>query len=357
MVAVVALAGAAHVQAQGGGAVASISLDPNGLFRYEPVSGAVNDVSAEISGATLLVRDPGGLAIDDDSCGAPGTTTTAAACPIPADGTRVKALVRLGDGDDRYTGGLGGGRVDGDAGNDALVGSGVEALHGGAGDDTLALTGALPPAAHIVAYEGYANGDAGNDRITGGPFLDRLQGGEGADTMDAVGGNRDEVICEGADKVRLDWVDWWSTPDDEGCAGISRVDTAPAAAVSPTLVSSAKVTAKGTRRRPKLALTIGCPAGSAGCTASAVLYLARGAKAARALQWFFLYDRKLAAGAQHSLTSGGFEGTREKGDVNYFAEAMRPRKPVKATLALVNRDDQGRYRTRLVAMTITPPRR
>jgi hypothetical protein len=338
--------------------VGSVALEPNGRLTHEPVAGAVNDLSSAIVGGAVVLREPGGLLPIDTSCGdISGGPFTAVSCPFAAD-THVNATIRLGDRDDRYLGAIVAGRVEGGPGNDTLDGSGADYLLGGDGDDVLTLSATLPPESHILSREGYANGGAGDDHISGGPFFDTLRGDAGADTIDAVGSARDEVLCDAGDSVRLDWTDLWSAPaDDEGCPHLTRSDTAPPAAVAPKLLSHASLTAKGTRRAAKLPLTIGCPAGGPACTVSAVLYFARGDRAARAQQWFFVHERKVAAGASAQVVSGGFEGRREKGDVNYFAERMRQRNPLKATLALVNRDADGHLRTKLVAMTIKRPAR
>lgn len=104
----------------------------------------------------------------------------------------------VGDvGDDVAEGGAGNDTITGDAGNDALYGDGgIDDISGGDGDDLL------------VAGDGigdFLRGDDGHDRLIGSDdgdedpklgdttfFGDRLQGGDGDDTIDGLGG-ADEI--------------------------------------------------------------------------------------------------------------------------------------------------------------------
>ncbi|MGE0652062.1 MAG: calcium-binding protein [Alphaproteobacteria bacterium] len=71
----------------------------------------------------------------------------------------------FGAGDDTFTGGDAGERVDGGAGNDTILGmGGNDSLLGGAGDDNL-------------------NGNLGADTVAGGAGADFVRGGQGADLV------------------------------------------------------------------------------------------------------------------------------------------------------------------------------
>jgi Ca2+-binding RTX toxin-like protein len=97
--------------------------------------------------------------------------------------------------------------VDGGSGNDRLSGHGL--LLGGTGDDRLdggARTGALSPPR--------LDGQSGNDQVLGSAVGDRLAGGSGADSVSGRDGNdsirvrdgvRDKVRCgDGRDSVSAD---------------------------------------------------------------------------------------------------------------------------------------------------------
>ncbi|MBL8935100.1 MAG: calcium-binding protein [Archangium sp.] len=80
---------------------------------------------------------------------------------------------------------IGGGAVCGETSEGATIGTDVEVLSGGAGNDTLVC------AAAVVCT---VNGNAGDDAITGGGFDDTLNGGAGDDTI-IPGGGDDTVNC------------------------------------------------------------------------------------------------------------------------------------------------------------------
>jgi Ca2+-binding RTX toxin-like protein len=99
---------------------------------------------------------------------------------VVANHGRITGAINLGEGADRYEGSLSshGATVNGDAGDDSLVGGrGDDTLAGGAGNDTI-------------------YGDQGADTLNGGDGQDKLYGGEGDDTL--YGGLGDDLLEGGA---------------------------------------------------------------------------------------------------------------------------------------------------------------
>ncbi|MEM0985991.1 MAG: right-handed parallel beta-helix repeat-containing protein [Pseudomonadota bacterium] len=86
-------------------------------------------------------------------------------------GSRLRDVIRLGEGDDRVDGGGGNDRLLGQGGDDTITGgNGNDNLAGGAGGDLLL-------------------GGPGEDRLIGGGAGDNLQGGAGADILIGGGGS------------------------------------------------------------------------------------------------------------------------------------------------------------------------
>jgi hypothetical protein len=156
--------------------------------RLVAAPGEKNAVSAEWAGGYLIVRDTGAELKPSGLCSALDANT--ARC---APGTQVNE-VRLGDGDDSFTG-----RADafsgyayGEAGADAIEVEGrpsIALLDGGTGDDTLTAAG---------GWDSLVGGD-GADRLRGGAGDDRLYGGAGDDELDAGAGNDDLNGLTGSD--------------------------------------------------------------------------------------------------------------------------------------------------------------
>jgi Ca2+-binding RTX toxin-like protein len=136
-------------------------------------------------------------------------STPAGSCAAP-NSVRVWA----GAGDDTVHGSVCGATVEGEAGNDEIVSEGGwVALQGGAGADTLDARAASPIANtsgpayawggpgddHILAgaigLDG--RGDEGNDVLEGGAGDDLFEGGAGDDTLSGNGGNDSLVDYEG----------------------------------------------------------------------------------------------------------------------------------------------------------------
>ncbi len=111
---------------------------------------------------------------------------------------------------------------DGEAGEGDSVGSDVEDVTGGAGNDRI-VAGPVGTRLH---------GGAGNDMIKGSPLEDRLEGEEGDDTIDSRDGKYDSVDCgPGNDVVLADPGDDTTgcevAPDRDGDGTLNEADCAP----------------------------------------------------------------------------------------------------------------------------------
>ncbi len=109
-----------------------------------------------------------------------GTPTDCGQPPVDP-GARCAATIDGSRRDDRISGGPGGERINGRGGADRL--------RGGPGDDCL-------------------DGGGGKDRLNGGPGEDSLRGGDQADRINAADGERDVINCGGGDdRARVDRID------------------------------------------------------------------------------------------------------------------------------------------------------
>lgn len=113
---------------------------------------------------------------------------------VVANHGRITGAVNLGEGADRYEGSLSnhGATVNGDAGDDSLVGGrGDDSLAGGAGNDTI--------------YGGLGadtlTGDDGQDKLYGGEGDDTLYGGLGDDLLEGGAGNDVLIANEGSNVI------------------------------------------------------------------------------------------------------------------------------------------------------------
>jgi hypothetical protein len=189
---------------------------------------SINDLTIEVKGSEIHIRDPsvyGG--IDPGSC-RPGETTPAEGwiievfCPLA--GTSL-VRVDLGEREDKGTVSLpiptamlGGGGADtltggepddvlvANDGNDTVTGGGgADEIDGGEGDDVLVA-------------------GAGNDTVDAGPGADRVDAGPGDDEVHARDGVADQISCgDGTDTVEADTLDKIA-PD---CENAARVAVAP----------------------------------------------------------------------------------------------------------------------------------
>jgi hypothetical protein len=111
---------------------------------------------------------------------------------------------------------------DGEAGEGDNIGSDVEDVIGGAGNDRIV---AGPNGATL-------SGNGGNDSLTGSPTEDRIEGGDGDDTIDSRDGGYDTVDCgSGNDTVLADLTDALHgcevTPDRDNDGTPNEQDCAP----------------------------------------------------------------------------------------------------------------------------------
>jgi Ca2+-binding RTX toxin-like protein len=150
----------------------------------------VNSIVVSQAGDGMAVSDASGITAKP---GCTQTSATVVSCPTP---DYVSGVLRGGDdtfsADPVVFAWVGGGD-----GNDTLTGKagavpnlGPVGLSGGAGDDVLTVSG------------GYAVGDDGDDRVTGGDRGEELQGGSGKDTL--VGGGGADQLTGGPGRDDLD---------------------------------------------------------------------------------------------------------------------------------------------------------
>lgn len=114
------------------------------------------------------------------------------------------AIIELGDGNDRGSGGRGDDVINGGAGNDAIWGnSGDDILDGGDGNDYI-RGGSQNDILRGGAGSDWLYGDSGHDILLGGDDNDVLWGGNGRDIQIGgegsdwvIGGNSDDVLIGG----------------------------------------------------------------------------------------------------------------------------------------------------------------
>ena len=113
-----------------------------------------------------------------------------------------------GDGDDTLTGGNGINEIHGGDGNDTIEGTGKDTIFGDDGDDTITIAGiqgryTIHGGAGndmITGHSGQTGdqssffGDDGDDTIIGSTGRDFIEGGAGADTMDAKNANGRDIL-------------------------------------------------------------------------------------------------------------------------------------------------------------------
>jgi Ca2+-binding RTX toxin-like protein len=116
-----------------------------------------------------------------------------------------------------YAASPGHGLADGGSGNDTLIGSLATVFEGDSGNDTadfsartdnlnisldnIANDGAAGENANVMADVETVIGGSGNDKITGNPFANNLQGGSGNDTLWGGAGNDTLVGGPGRDML------------------------------------------------------------------------------------------------------------------------------------------------------------
>jgi RTX calcium-binding nonapeptide repeat (4 copies) len=161
---------------------------PGGSIDYGAAPGEVNDVTIEAVPGGFRVTDPGATVTPEGACAAVDAHT--ALCdpntPVPV------LLVSLGDMDDRVTVPAAlalGSLVNGDAGNDVLIGSCN--MRGGPGDDVLR---------GCDGHAAFLDGGTGRDALYGGSGDDMLSTSDSEAAHDADvfdGGPGSDTVLEG----------------------------------------------------------------------------------------------------------------------------------------------------------------
>jgi len=223
-------------------ATATIAGDSGATVDYRAAAGEANVVTASISASTVTIADSGATLTPGSGCATVDPhTVQCTTSSVPA-----KLAAELGDGDDALAvsgtldtfadGGAGNDRLTTDAGNDALIGgSGADSLTGGAGSDT--LTG-----------DGFAATAPGDDTLDGGPGADVMDGDDGVDTANYSG--RTTAIL-----VRLDGLAGDGGAEDPGGdnvdtenVALARATTCWSAMMPPTASGAARAAIISTAR-------------------------------------------------------------------------------------------------------------
>jgi Ca2+-binding RTX toxin-like protein len=180
------------------------SIEFDSLY-YVAAPAETNHLVITLEGGAFRISDPGVPITVGPGCAAAGADVLCGDASL-SEGVFVK----LGDGDDSADLlGIGMADVEGEAGNDDIIGAhGLnyllggpgndhltggqqDVLHGGAGDDQLLLGPANP------GWPDQASGGPGNDTIIGGPGGRQIIGGGPGDDILDGGPGRDEVHAKG----------------------------------------------------------------------------------------------------------------------------------------------------------------
>jgi hypothetical protein len=202
---------------------------------YTASTGENNGLTITPEGGRVTIADPGAGSIRFTTSGN-GKCTAVAATVVSCTAANIpKVVIALGDGDDTASVGIAvPTTIDGGSGNDRFVdGPGPEQFTGGDGVDTVDYSASIASVAADpdgVADDGVAGegdnigtdvenivGGAGDDTLTAGPNGGTLQGGLGADTFNGGAGDdrilsrdgvADRVLCgAGSDTVIGDPLD------------------------------------------------------------------------------------------------------------------------------------------------------
>jgi hypothetical protein len=209
---------------------------------YTAAPGEANALTVSNTGSSLVVSDPGAIITTSwhyQPCTVSSDQHTAT-CPIQ--GASGGLAVDLGDGDDHaqvhpyatpYP--IRVSNVEGGAGDDVIEAD-TGPLSGGAGDDTLTITGGGgttmsggPGADHLV-------GGPGNDLVAGGPGDDLVDGADGADSL--YDGTPENPTDDGRDELV-------GGPGNDQLYARGGVDTLRAGDGSDTIFAADAVTAAG----------------------------------------------------------------------------------------------------------------
>jgi RTX calcium-binding nonapeptide repeat (4 copies) len=161
-----------------------------------------------------------------------------------------------GDGDDRLRGNAGSNRLTGGGGSDRVSGGGgddiIEGTSVGTGMDTVVAEPGDRDRLSGGGGDDYINGGEATLVINGGRGQDQIEGGSRRDSIRAGDGEADAVRCSGGrDRVSVDGHDFVS-----GCERIRRRGRAAAvlATVGPVWVNTVSPRAGG-----RVELSVGCP--------------------------------------------------------------------------------------------------
>ncbi|WP_026910244.1 calcium-binding protein [Patulibacter minatonensis] len=229
-------------------AAGTATFDGSVLRVGEASPGEQNAITIGIQEEGLVEVSDFGAVTAGPGCAPKETETTTAVCPLPPGGVEVvtgggddtvgtyySPVVRpladgalrvdLGDGNDRFLGGVTGEVVSGGAGNDDLKGGlGGDTLDGGAGDDT------------VEGQEGadVVRGGDGNDLLKAdqfsdsGVFADVIDGGAGFDVLQDWRHTGGEATAPAID-VRLDGLADDGRPGEgDDVRGVERLDSGSA---------------------------------------------------------------------------------------------------------------------------------
>ena len=117
-------------------------------------------------------------------------------------GSKLPDLIRLLDGNDRFTGGRGDDLIHGNRGDDWINGNqGDDQIEGGHGND-IAKGGKNIDTINLGAGDDWANGNKGDDLIHGGIGDDYLTGGKGDDVLWGGDGADRFAMSRGIDVVK-----------------------------------------------------------------------------------------------------------------------------------------------------------
>jgi hypothetical protein len=165
-----------------------------GVLNVVGALGASSDMRIETSGSAITISDPAGLdavgqacmQVDATHASCSGVTSANVSGGDHNDTIRVlaslPATVAGGDGDDRLEGGPGNETLNGDAGNDSLSsGLGADRINGGAGTDTADYGARTIPL--TLSIDGQANDGEPNEGDTIGSDVESLVGGSGNDRI------------------------------------------------------------------------------------------------------------------------------------------------------------------------------
>lgn len=213
----------------------TVSIVPSGggsqvLFNASP--GLANKVTVHSIGTTYVVSDLAGSVLPGAGCSASGPS--AIACPqagvgsirvvlgdgddTVTNGASQNLVAEGGDGNDTLNGGPQGDQLRGDGGDDTMTGNGgADRFEGGAGTDTVSYAGRSQPV-RVDLDGGYDDGaadefdnvgsdveqvlgGAGDDTFVGGPGRDVFRGGSGNDSLDGMDGDDELYGDAGNDRL------------------------------------------------------------------------------------------------------------------------------------------------------------